>query len=169
MTTIAWRGRTLAADTELTLGDDTRTFCRKLTPIKGGGCLAMSGNIEAEAPFKEWLSKGGDIAKFAEIDKKLMKKFDAIVIDGKKNVWWYDDGPTRFHIDHPFHAIGTGAQYAMAAMQLGASAKEAVLFAAESKTSTNAYVDTYDLQTHKVTLCKWPAISRSRWEKMRVE
>jgi hypothetical protein len=166
MTTIAWRGRVLAADTQLTMGDDSWTFTRKLVPIRGGGCLTVAGDAKTETLFKAWLSKG---AKIEDFDKKVMKKFTAIYVDREKNIWWYDNSPGRILISHQFHAVGTGEGRAMAAMHLGATAKEAILFASETDVNTNAYIDTYDLQTNKVTLCKWPTISRSRWEKMRVE
>lgn len=161
MTTIAWRGRTLAADTQLTLGDDINVRCRKLQLIKGHGCLAVSGNIDAEWFFKKWFLAG---EKTSDFDWKRAKKFDAIHADQWKDIWWYDDSPARLPVEHEFHAIGSGSKSAMAAMHLGATAREAVEFASETDPHTNDMIDTYDLQTGKLALCRWPPLSRHRWQ-----
>jgi ATP-dependent protease HslVU (ClpYQ) peptidase subunit len=164
VTTIAWRGRILAADTQLTLGDDIKTYCRKLYQIKGHGCMACAGDTDGEWLFRQWFMAG---EKLADFEWKRTKKFEALHVNQWKDVYWYDDGPTPVPVEHEFAAIGTGSKFAMAAMHLGATAKEAVLFASELDQNTNALIDTYDSQTDKVTLCQFPKLDRSRWAAMK--
>ena len=155
MTTIAIRNRILAADTQLTLADDIRTFCRKLFPQPGGGCIALAGDCDDEWMFRQWWAAGEHLETWDSVRMKKAK-FDAIWIDQWNDVWWYADGPEKFPVDHPFHAIGSGAKLAMAAMHMGMGAKEAVLFAAELDVNTNFYVDTYNGKTRKTKLAEWP-------------
>ncbi len=155
MTTIALRGRILAADTQLAFAD-MRLFCRKIFPIGNKGCIAFAGNSDAEFLFRRWFMAGEKL----ENHDKAMSKCDAIYIDQWKDRWWYPDGgPEKIPIEHEFHAIGSGSKLAMAGMQLGLTAKEAVEFASEMDVNTNSLVDTYDIQTQKLTLCKWSKIN----------
>jgi hypothetical protein len=158
MTTIAWRGRILAADTQLTHSGGIPTLCRKLRKMGHKGCLSIAGNVDDEYIFTQWLLAGG---KQDEWPHERMKKavFEAIYIDQWNDVWFYINNSAPIAMEHEFFAIGQGDRLALAAMQLGMGAKDAVLFASELNVNTNNLVDTYDLQTGKITLSKWPRIT----------
>lgn len=156
MTTIAWRGRILAADTQLTWSDGMKSFCRKLHTLPGkDGCIGIAGDYADEVAFYRWWMLGEKIDSW---DYEHMKKakFQALAIDKWKDIWYYDDGPEKMAIEHEFAAIGTGSPIAIAAMHMGMTAKEAVSLASELDVNTNNYIDTYDIQTGKLTLSKWP-------------
>lgn len=158
MTTIAWKGRMLAADTQLTYEDNTKTFCHKLHNLGAGHVVAIAGDVEAEFYFKRWLIAGAKVDSWQEMVVSFLKKpkFEAIYIDKHQQKWYYNDGPAAMPIEHRFHAIGTGWRIAMAGMHMGLNAKDAVLLAGDLDINTNKVVEHYDLQTGKFTLRKPP-------------
>src|ERR1700676_4283934 len=141
ITTIAWRGRILAADTQLTWTDHMKSLCRKLIPLSNKGCIAYAGNCDDEVAFHTWWLAGENLDTW---DSQRMKKadFDAIYIDQWKDIWYYTDGPEKHKIEHEFHAIGSGAHLAIAGMHMGMTAKESVTFASELDATTNNIIDT---------------------------
>jgi ATP-dependent protease HslVU (ClpYQ) peptidase subunit len=159
MTTIAWKGRTLAADTQLTYEDATKAFCRKITFFGDFQVVAVAGDVESEFYFKRWLQAGGKIDSWGNSVIEFLKKpkFEALYVDKRKQVWYYTDGPAPMLIEHKFAAIGSGRSLALAAMHMGLNAKDAVLLAGDIDINTNKIVDTYDLQTGKLTLRKPPS------------
>jgi ATP-dependent protease HslVU (ClpYQ) peptidase subunit len=162
MTTIAFRGRILAADTQLTWDDNTKTLCRKLYPQPGKGCIAFAGDTADEWYFKQWWLAGENIATWDYEHGQKKPNFDALYIDQWKDVWYYTDGPAKIAIEHEFFAIGSGAPIAMVAMHMGMSAKEAISFTSEISTTTNNLIDTYDVQTGTIKLSKWPKYENTR-------
>jgi hypothetical protein len=161
VTTIAFKARTLAADTQWTV-DDMRVYTRKLWPVGNKGCLGIAGESDVEKYFYDWFIAGEhwDQWDFGTLKKS---KFEVMYIDQFKDVFWFQNGPGRMKVDHNFHAIGSGSKLAMAAMHMGMSAKEAIEFASELDVYTNSLIDVYDTQTGRLTLCKWPP-SRPRQE-----
>ncbi len=156
MTTIAWKGRTLAADTQLTYEDNTKAFCRKIHDLGAGHIVAIAGSVDAEYYFKKWLQAGAKLENWEEKVKSYLKKpkFEAIYIDKHNTKWYYTDGPAPMLIEHKFAAIGSGRSLALAGMHIGLSAMDAVLLAGDIDINTNKTVDTYDIQTGKLTLRK---------------
>jgi ATP-dependent protease HslVU (ClpYQ) peptidase subunit len=159
MTTIAWKGRTLAADTQLTYEDNTKAFCRKIHDLGAGHIVAIAGSVDAEYYFKKWLIAGAKIDSWGNMVIEFLKKpkFEAIYIDKNNQKWYYTDGPAPMLIEHKFAAIGSGRSLALAGMHMGLSAMDAVLLAGDIDINTNKIVDTYDLQTGKLTLRKPPS------------
>lgn len=158
MTTIAWKGRTLAADTQLTYEDNTKTFCHKLHDLGAGHIVAIAGDVDSEFHFKRWLQAGAKVDEWGNTVTQFIKKpkFEAIYIDKYLRKWYYTDGPEAMPIEHRFHACGSGWRIAMAGMHMGLSAKDSVLLAGDLDVNTNKIVETYDLQTGKFTLRKCP-------------
>lgn len=153
MTTIAWDGRTLAADTQLTFGD-TRSYCRKiiLLPEKNWVWAAAG---EAEAELKVLLYLKGERP---EPDPKEMKKFEALIWDNeKKQMFFLEESPVLQPVINKIHAIGSGWQIAMAALHLGLPSRAAVETAGELNIYTNTLVDTYDTLTGTLTQCNLPS------------
>jgi hypothetical protein len=158
MTTIAYKGRILAADTQLTYSDNTKTFCHKLHDLGSGHVVAIAGDCDSEFHFKRWLMAGAKVddwqTKVIQFIKK--PKFEAIYIDKYNQKWYYTDGPEAMPIEHRFHAIGSGWRIAMAGMHMGLSAVDSVLLAGDLDVNTNKIVEKYDIQTGKFTLRKPP-------------
>lgn len=120
MTTIAWDGKTLAADTQSTSGGLPWTTI-KAYRLNDGRLFAGSGAAEDCEAVREWLEKGGD--------KPTLKDFIGLLIDNNSQCWSLEDKLHKIPVQAPFHACGSGRDFAMAAMHLGKSAREAVEFA----------------------------------------
>ena len=153
MTTIAWDGKTLASDSRSTVGDtivddvtfkivvagekDNWTICdMKVKAFAGAG----SGAIPAE--LKDYLIAG------IKRDTKLRKgfQFSVIAICERGGFELYkSDGVDYLEIQplSPKRAMGTGANFALAAMLSGKDAFEAVEVAIKCDVYSGGSVDYY--------------------------
>ena len=139
MTTIACGRKEMAADTRVTWDDPDNKRINTAPAVKiekvGAEILGSSGDYAAGVRFHEWYREGGKGRK-----PKLCKDFRAIrlapdgiyLIDGNDVTW--------MKIDEEFHAIGSGAPYALGAMRHGASPREAVETAKEFDVHTGGRV-----------------------------
>lgn len=138
MTTIAWDGKTLAADTRGLNGNLPRKV-RKLYDCGAyvfGGVGILSDVIECAA----WLRKGApDDARqtFDDADiQGLAVKVDtgeAFYIAGKRPVFQL--------IEEKFASCGSGRDFALAAMALGKTSREAVELAMRFDVATGGEVE----------------------------
>lgn len=117
MTTIAWDGRTLAADTLATAGGLAYGIV-KAVRLKDGRLYAGSGAAEDCQAVLNWLYSGGE--------KPTVKDYAGIVIGADLSIWRYEDKLVPFPVTDRFHAIGSGRDFAIAAMHMGKTAREAV-------------------------------------------
>jgi hypothetical protein len=137
MTTIAARVSTgeIAADSMVS-GDDSFYLVEKLRRGKAsiyGAC----GDWDKILKFYQVLESGG------ELDSDL----DVTVLELRSDGLWVYEGtiiPAR--IKNEFWAIGTGANYAIAAMHLGLSPADAVKLACKYDTSSNEPIDVLKLE-----------------------
>jgi hypothetical protein len=108
----------MAADTQMS-GDfiDPYDF-QKVKKIKGG-LYGAAGNVENVELFFDWV-KAGRPKKSPDI----RGDFEALGFDGKKLIW-YGKNLRGTRTGWP-NAIGSGAQFAQAAMICGKTAKQAV-------------------------------------------
>ena len=124
MTTVAYRDGVLAADT---LGcGQFRRKCKKLHRV-GDTIIGFSGNYSDCLHFVRWFENKDGALTFANFrnDNSDAPDVTAIVVcDGKAEKWTEHCQPTPIY--ESFFAVGSGAQAAMAAMHMGASAEEAV-------------------------------------------
>ena len=140
MTTIAWDGETLAADRRLAGWMDTG----KIFPLSDGRVLAGAGWMDEVLEVAAWLNAGGD-----ERDKPNVQAEDAedatdyLLLDGGKLYWLTAPYLRPIEVRDGMAAIGSGAKYALGAMEAGATAAEAVLVAARFDPGTGGGVDTY--------------------------
>lgn len=124
MTTIVYRAGYLAADTRAysgnkpPIGRKTKIFYREDLQIACGVSSSEPGVGEL---FWSWLSgEIGDGTVFKD------KEFTALVIErGEVFIFENSIHPTG-PLEADFFAIGTGREYALGAMEMGASAPEAV-------------------------------------------
>lgn len=129
MTTIAFSGKIMASDTQLSSDDAHWTNCDKIKKVKGWLIGAAGGWDTTEAfmnRFDPINVKNKHIALLPEKDKE----FEALMVSPKGQIFYVEDGgsigPLR---TKGFIAIGSGAKVAMAAMEMGASATEAIRIA----------------------------------------
>lgn len=122
MTTIAFRDGTLASDSQMT-GDFKEFNTQKIFRKKVGKktyVLAGAGEYEQLRRFIHNF-KG---VKSQFNDPVKLKSNEMLIWDGVKLWYVYDEFPVEVTLD--YYAIGSGANIAMGAMFMGATAEEAV-------------------------------------------
>lgn len=142
MTCIAFRAGRFAADRQIT--GDRKFPGHKIVefddPELGRIVLACSGKVTSGDRFKRWVKRGrkGRAPSTANVDCIV-----AIKTTRELELWHVGDGQlSRTAIAREYEAIGSGSAYALGAMSMGASARKAVLVAAEHDQYTGQGVDT---------------------------
>ena len=118
MTVIAWDGKALAADRRAVNCGLARTVC-KLERVKGM-LVGMSGDHGAAAEMLKWFVSGG------EFPAKAREDIATLMVVDHSGVHLYTTGPEPMKVLDSHMAIGSGRDYALMAMHLGRTAKEAV-------------------------------------------
>ncbi|WIA56003.1 hypothetical protein N6H05_23795 [Sphingobium sp. WTD-1] len=122
MTTLATDGRTIAADGQITCGDTIEdTNATKVFRLKDGRAFGFAGCLASDYQFKWWADNGMSLEELPT----LSEDFSAVVIDGSKTVLVFDHMLRTMTMPVPY-ATGSGRQYAVTAMDLGFTPKEAV-------------------------------------------
>lgn len=139
MTTIATDGKWVAADKQMTMGC-YKTKTRKLSCIQGLGVISFAGHAGAGVKALRWWQGGcdGDPPEFTE--NEIECGIGGILVT-EKGIFALQDGIIPLEIDAPFFAIGSGAEYAIAAMSLGKTPEEAVKEASKHDIYTSDEVD----------------------------
>ena len=138
MTTIAWDGTTLAAD-RMAVHGGTNRMVRKLFDC-GDYWYAGAGNFDEVYRVADWLRGGANAKAPVVVDEACIagiavRKSDAAayVLEGKNIV--------MTEVRRAPESTGSGHQYARAAMHLGKTASQAVVFASRFDVYTGMGVD----------------------------
>jgi hypothetical protein len=125
MTTVAFDGKTLAADR---LMGSWLNVC-KLFRLKDGRVAAGSGNnFDAIREIIAWLDAKSPTSKRPEIDAADAP--DILLVNAKGVLQWMTWPYSRgMEVREPFFAIGSGAEFALGALAAGCSARRAVAIA----------------------------------------
>lgn len=125
MTTIAFDGNALAADKQVTCG----SMIGQTTKIRriNGMLVGVSGDASSLQMFADWIQLGGHAEKYPQ----AFKDGDscAMVIRGDGIVRLYEKAHLPLLLEQKRYAIGSGREFAMAAMACGKTAREAVQIA----------------------------------------
>lgn len=129
MTTIAWDGKSLAADTRATANGliDNRTV--KAWSHKGL-LIAACGSQALCEKFRVWVISGMDGEspfEGAEDGNGIIAAPHCVVVFGNSGSW---------RVAEPFYTLGSGYQLALGALAMGADARKAVEVAARFDTMT---------------------------------
>jgi hypothetical protein len=146
MTTVAFDGRTMAADT---LATDSWGMKERVDDkiLRGQGFLV--GTAGQNGAIKRWWAQVCQLDLEHVLDYGY-PSFDAdrddpaIMLTNGRDIWRHVTGGF-FHVSRGFHAVGSGRDYALAAMHLGKSAEEAVRIAMEFDHGTGGDVLTQSL------------------------
>jgi len=146
MTVIAWDGKTLSADKRAVANGMPRTVT-KIHKVPGG-VVAFSGSRMRALVLLDWFMKGADLANFPPGSTDLDQHADALFATTDRELYLYCDGPQTMpdFIVEPYMAMGSGRDFAMAAMACGQSSKEAVVLASNFDVFCGNGVDTMDPQ-----------------------
>lgn len=129
MTTAVYRDGLLIADTR------AYGFCRmpvgtktKVHQLKSGSLFACSAvDIGVPGLVKRWIEEGMDREKIPDVDCTV----EAIVVQPGGNAMIISQSFAPSYVEAPFFAIGSGKEYAMAALHLGHSPEEALRVACD--------------------------------------
>lgn len=124
MSVIAWDGHTLAADKRASMGSTIYTTT-KIFRVKG--CLVgHTGQLVFGQQMLAWFEAGENIPDFppSQRDKDDWAALLVVRPSGKLQI--YERVPYPSTYENKLFAIGSGADYALAAMHCGKTAAEAV-------------------------------------------
>lgn len=143
MTCIAWDGKTLAADKRVTFQGLARTVT-KIFRV-GDAVVGISGNGCEGMDMIQWFLRGSLREEFpaSQSDEKTWVSALHVARDGQVDL--YERFPTPMRIEDPIFAIGSGRDFALAAMHLGKSAREAVEIACLFQSDCGNGVDVLEL------------------------
>lgn len=129
MTVIAWDGISLASDKMMVQVG----LAMKVTKIKKvrDHLIGVSGNASAISILFDWFDKGADPEKWPDIQKDKDRWSYLLAITPEKKILFYEQDPLPIEIEDEFFACGSGRDYALAAMAMGASAGKAVAVASK--------------------------------------
>lgn len=137
MTTIAYDGKCLAADSLVTEGGMRVGRTTKIGKV-GRVLFGVSGNLGQQIQFQDWMRGGmrGDPPSFLGVDGDGGST--AIVIANGRILTWDRD---RWDVlEAPYYAIGSGSKIAMGAMHVGATAVQAVRAGIDLDTSSGGKI-----------------------------
>lgn len=141
MTIIAWDGKTLAADKQST-DSGLRRSVTKIRRTPDGCLLGAAGNSNICEALRRWFEAGAKAEDFPDKDKT--SHLLVIHPDGKTD--FYDGHWVPVTFESKRVAIGSGRDYAEAAMYLGKNAVEAVNVAIHFDSSCGNGMDTLEFE-----------------------
>lgn len=144
MTVIAWDGKTLAADKRAMNNGFKGGTVTKIHRWPGGLC-AFAGDFDVGMQMVQWLRAGADASNYP---KQQAEKSAAsfLVVNRDGTVDRYESTPVPLRMENQQQAMGTGRDYALAAMHLGCDAQRAVLVACALDSACGNGVDALELE-----------------------
>ena len=142
MTVIAWDGKTLAADKRASNSGLARTTT-KIFQV-GPALVGFCGDADASAEMLAWVCGGCVPGSFPEGNRDKDGWAQCVFIDAS-GLRIYERTPYAIQIEDAFWAGGSGRDFAIAAMHLGKSARDAVEIACLYETGCGNGIDTLEL------------------------
>lgn len=144
MTVIAWDGRTLAADKRVSFQGLALTTT-KIT--RANGCLVgLCGDGPSSQQMLEWF-RAGAVPEDLPACQRSDDWGSLLVIRPNGAVHKYERGPYPLALEDRAVAIGSGRDFALAAMHCGKSAREAVEIACIYECGCGNGIDTLQLDS----------------------
>lgn len=122
------------SDSMMTQGDYIDNITTDKIEDLNGYIVGAAGRYTSCLAFKDWFyslletrqaMEEHPLANMALPDIFTDENFNALVLDPDGDLWFYETGELAFKVDKPY-AIGTGAVYAMSAMDGGADGETAM-------------------------------------------
>jgi 20S proteasome alpha/beta subunit len=154
VTTVAYKDGILACDSCWTSNSMVDTLSKKITRLKYGVLLGHSGDNDGRAFVKllNAVKKFEDLPTFAELDAIKIDFLGLLIFPDKRiakistsGFRDRDDDIGVWEIEGSFTAVGTGAEFAIGAMEAGATARQAVLIACKRDINSRPPVWTLSL------------------------
>jgi ATP-dependent protease HslVU (ClpYQ) peptidase subunit len=123
MSIIAWDGKSIVAD-KMAVCCGMQSIITKLFKLDHWKVIGVVGDLAQGLILIEWYKGGMDKDAWPEFQKG--DDFTYLIVADSKGVVFYEQQPIAVQIEDDFHAWGSGRDFAMAAMYMGADAKKAV-------------------------------------------
>ena len=139
MSVVVWDGESVAAD-KAAISSDMRARTTKLWRIETGEILAWTGTQDCGLLLAQWYKNGAHAAQWPmfQSDKELWTRLIVVSCQGVK---YYEIQPVAQMVEDPYMAWGSGRDYAMGALAMGASAVQAVEIASRFCVTCGGGVD----------------------------
>jgi hypothetical protein len=124
MSVIAWDGTSLAADRRAYLGGLYRTMTKVFD--LGYALAAYAGDAAAGEEVLAWFNGGATPAEFPAPQRDRDSYAPLLIVWPDKTLWQFERTPYPVKFPPQTFAIGSGRDFALAAMHLGKTAAEAV-------------------------------------------
>jgi len=140
MTTIAYDGKSLASDSRSCIGgmiyeEDAQKIFTERGPF---AVLGIAGDYQAAMDVMDMIGEFTNIEHIRGIPPEEIGNVSILAVTKDGRLWSYAGSAScELRGDRPF-AVGSGSDFAIAAMDLGKSAKEAVEYAATRDPNTNS-------------------------------
>lgn len=143
MTVIAWDGHTLAAD-KLSRCGNTKNRVTKIYAV-GELLFAGAGEFAFILECLEWVRKGRAPDAFPPAQRNKDDWQPFFVIEANKIISTYERTPVPIVVEDEFYTLGSGGEYALAALHLGLNAVQAVELASRLDPASGFGIDTLQL------------------------
>ena len=145
MSVVVWDGKTLATDRQ-SLTAELRVLTSKIKRLPDGTVLAWTGSEDGGLAMARWYQDGADRSAWPESQKDKDDWTRLIVVKPDGEVFFYERFAEAIKvIDTPI-AWGSGRDFAMGAMAMGANARKAVEVANQFCVSCGMGVEAYDVE-----------------------
>lgn len=130
MTVIAWDGKSLAGDKRAVVGGGLiRTTTKIFSVLHGLALAGYAGDADAGEEMLAWFEDGYQPAKFPASQRDRDNWSGLLVVWGDGRIWKFERSPYPIKFPPQHFAIGSGRDFALMAMHLGKTAREAVKLA----------------------------------------
>lgn len=136
MTTIAWDGHTLAAESLITEGSMRVGYMNKIIRLNNGGYVAGAGLTHVSQMVADWMN-----GKREAPSEKELKDSIIFYIDSMGKAWIYDQTVSAAMPAQKKDACGSGSAFARVALEMGATAEEAVKIAMKFDTFSGGKIN----------------------------
>lgn len=149
MTTIASDGKTVAADGQMTAGNEIVSRDRTKIKTHKDAILAFTGASALQDVMFTWYEEGADPAK---ITGCLSDQDWTLAVFRAAGVMYYRNNcPYPLAAAYPF-AVGNGQDYATGAMMAGASARRAIEIACDKDIMTSGQIAVLEIPREVVSV-----------------
>lgn len=145
MSIAAWDGRTLAVD-KMAVNGDHVFMTTKARRLADGTVVAWTGCESAGRGMAKWFENGADPEKYPkeQRDDNLWSRL--IVVRPDRTVIYYESLAEPLTVEDDFFAWGSGRDFALGAMAMGADARRAVEIASQLCATCGMGIDVFEFE-----------------------
>ena len=143
MTIVVWDGKTIAADRQITRGDQVSSRV-KLKRLDSGAVVCTCGDADRGLMLIDWYINGKDPAVWPAFQRADTGWVILVVVECGQ-VYEYNQEPVAIPVEAPYDAWGSGSSFALGALAMGATASQAVEAASKHCNTCGMGVDAFDV------------------------